>query len=176
MSLADKLSSLYNGVTLILVGAVVMTTPPQTHARVLYQETGMHVGVGDLTILDSHMTHVYQISDSFKSKSSSIEDLKVIGNAFLENSLIRDGSFVGKVDSTDYTTFNGDVKVTTALSRFTDSTINGNLNVDHHGDVKVTPQIELSNTNITGDIVCSDHCYVHAFNSSFNELKNGTLN
>ena len=175
MSVVDNLSSLYNVATIVLVGAATLTSP-HAHAKTLEHATGMHMGIGNLTIIDSNMSHVYQVSDNFTVKSSIIDDLKVIGNAYFHRAEIGEGSFVGSVNAGSSTVFHHDVNLTTALSTFSDSYIYGNLNVDHHGDIKTSPQISLSNTNITGDIVCKDHCYVHSFNSSFNELKNGTLN
>jgi len=175
MSLVDNLGSLYNLAAVALIGAVTLTSP-QAHARVLDHASGMHMGLGDLTILDSHMSTVWQVSDSFIVRGSSIDNLTVVGNAFLDGSTITTSSFIGKVNSSNYTTFKEDVALTTSLSKFSDTSIRGNLMVDHHGDERTDPQIELSNTNITGDIVCKDHCYVRSFNSSFRELKNGTLN
>ena len=140
MSMVDNLSSLYNAATVILVGAVVMTSNP-AHAL---------TGMGKVSVNNRTLEKLYWTGE-VTVDHSSISDVYVFGKLHVAYSTIGALTHTGQMTAYNVQ-FSSDVDLTTGTTTFTDSSIAGNLTIHNQGDGK--PQIYLNNTAVAGNVVC----------------------
>ena len=140
MSMVDNLSSLYNAATVILVGAVVMTSNP-AHAL---------TGIGEVSISNRTLPALYW-TGQVTIDHSSIDDVYVVGKLHVAYSTLGATAHTGQMTAYNVK-FTSNVDLTTGLTTFTDSSIAGNLTIHNRGNGK--PKVYLNNTAVAGDVVC----------------------
>jgi len=139
MSMVDKLRSLYNAATVVLVAAAVWQTP--SHAL---------EGTGIIAIKDKHLMTLTWTGPA-TVLNSTIGRLDNLGSTTIKNTTITSARQVGSIEATE-TVFVSDVDLTTANSTFNHSQIGGNLLIHNNGNGRVN--INLNNTTVMGAVLC----------------------
>ena len=140
MSMVDKLSSLYNAATVVMVGAVVMTSNP-AHAL---------TGMGKISLSNRALSSLNWTGEVTVTHSS-IDNANVLGKMYAAYSTLGETTLTGELEATNVE-FTSNVDLTSGLTTFTDSSIAGNLTIHNQGDHQ--PKIYLNNTAVAGNVVC----------------------